>query len=225
MQANHLRPASQLAQRFGVKALAYGGPGSGKTPISNTAPRPVMCVVEPGMLSMRGSNVPAWEAYDANRISEFFEWLFKSNDSKQFDTVIVDSISQLAEIFLTQELARNKDGRNAYGVMARRVIDICNQLYYMPQKHIYLISKQQTVDENGGTIRKPYFPGKELNIQIPHMYDEILHIGLAQVSGQPKPVTAIRCQPSFDAFARDRSGRLNELEPPNLSALFNKCLG
>lgn len=95
----------------------------------------------------------------------------------------------------------------------------------MPQKHIYLIAKQQTKDEGGVNIRKPYFPGQELNIQIPHMYDEVLQIGLNNVPGQPKPVTAIRCQPTFDVFARDRSGRLNELEPPDLTALFSKCLG
>mgnify|MGYP001589050309 CR=1 FL=1 len=77
MQLNQLRPASQLAQRFGVKALAYGGPGTGKTPMINTAPRPVLCVVEPGMLSMRTSNVPAWEAYDCGKIDEFFKWLFR----------------------------------------------------------------------------------------------------------------------------------------------------
>lgn len=225
MQANQLRPASQLAQRFGVKALAFGPPGSGKTPIANTAPRPVMCVVEPGMLSMRNSNVPAWEAYDANRIDEFFDWLFKANDAKQFDTVIIDSISQLAEVILVQELARNKDGRKAYGEMSRRVMKIVNDLYYMPQKHIYLIAKQTVVDEGGVMTKKPFFPGQDLNVKIPHMYDEIVHIALASVPGQPKPVIAIRCQPSFDIMARDRSGKLSEFEPPDLTMLFNKCLG
>ena len=53
MNINDLKPASALALRLGVKCVAYGPPGSGKTPISNTAPNPVMLVTEPGMLSMR----------------------------------------------------------------------------------------------------------------------------------------------------------------------------
>lgn len=224
MQASQLKPASQLAQRFGVKALAYGGPGTGKTPMINTAPRPVLCVVEPGMLSMRTSNVPAWEAYDVPRINEFFKWLFTSNEARNYDTVGVDSISQMAEIILTEELKRNKDGRKAYGEMSRAVMEIVNVLYYLPQKHVYLIGKQSTVDEGGIMRKKPYFPGQDLNVKIPHMYDEILHIGMSQVAGMPKPVVAIRTAETFDIMARDRSGRLNELEPPDLSALFAKAM-
>ena len=120
MNIQNLKPASELAQRFGVKALVYGGPGMGKTPIIKTAPRPVLCVVEPGMLSMRDAvNIPAWDAYTPERIDEFFKWLFTSAEAKNFDTVGIDSISQLAEIILTQELNRNKDGRKAYGEMSR----------------------------------------------------------------------------------------------------------
>lgn len=224
MQASQLKPASQLAQRFGVKALAYGGPGTGKTPMINTAPRPVLCVVEPGMLSMRTSNVPAWEAYDVPRINEFFKWLFNSNEARNYDTVGIDSISQLSEIILTEELKRNKDGRKAYGEMSRAVMEIVNALYYLPQKHVYLIGKQSTVDEGGIMRKKPYFPGQDLNVKIPHMYDEILHIGMSQVAGMPKPVVAIRTAETFDIMARDRSGRLAELEPPDLSALFAKAM-
>jgi len=224
MNINQLKPASQLAQRFGVKTLAYGGPGTGKTPMINTAPRPVLCVVEPGMLSMRTSNVPAWEAYDVPRINEFFKWLFTSNEARNYDTVGIDSISQLAEIILTEELKRNKDGRKVYGEMSRAVMEIVNALYYLPQKHVYLIGKQSTVDEGGIMRKKPYFPGQDLNVKIPHMYDEILHIGMSQVAGMPKPVVAIRTAETFDIMARDRSGRLNELEPPDLSALFAKAM-
>ena len=224
MQESQLKPASQLAQHFGIKVLAYGGPGVGKTPLINTAPRPVLCVVEPGMLSMRNSNVPAWEAYDVPRIHEFFKWLSQSNESKNFDTVGVDSISQLAEIILTDELKKNKDGRKAYGEMSRAVMEIVNALYYLPNKHIYLIGKQSVADENGVMRKKPYFPGQDLNVKVPHMYDEILHIGMNQVPGMQKPVIAIRTAESYDTMARDRSGRLAELEPPDLASLFTKAM-
>lgn len=224
MNKNDLKPASQLAQRFGVKAVAYGGPGTGKTPCINSAPRPVMCAIEPGMLSMRSSNVPTFEAYDANKIDDFFKWFFTSAEAKAFDTLAIDSISQLAEVFLTQELSRNKDGRKVYGELSRRVMDIVNQLYYTPQKHIYLIAKQMVADDQGVQVKKPYFPGQDLNIKIPHFYDEILHFEFVNIPAQPKPVIGIRCHPSFDTVARDRSGKLNEIEPPDLSALFAKCM-
>ena len=225
MNIQNLKPASELAQRFGVKALVYGGPGMGKTPIIKTAPRPVLCVVEPGMLSMRdATNIPAWDAYTPERIDEFFKWLFTSNEAKNFDTVGIDSISQLAEIILTEELKRNKDGRKAYGEMSRRVMEIVNALYYLPNKHIYLIGKQAVADENGVSTKRPYFPGQDLNVKVPHLYDEILHIGPTTVPGMQGTQTAIRTKEAFDIMARDRSGKLAELEPPHLGNLFAKCM-
>lgn len=119
MRTSDLQPAGNFARQYGVKMLAYGPPGSGKTPLINTAPRPVLLITEPGMLSMR--EVPyRQEAPTVERIDEFFDWLFRSNESRNFDTVGVDSTSQLAEIVVKAELKRNRDGRKAYGEMARR---------------------------------------------------------------------------------------------------------
>lgn len=224
MQANQLQPAGKLAQRFGVKAVCYGGPGSGKTPLLNTAPRAVLCAVEPGLLSMRDSQVMTWEAYTRPKIKEFCDWLFGSAEAKNFDTVGFDSISQVAEIILTDELdpKKNKDGRAAYGKMSIAVMEIVNALYYLPQKHVYLIAKQGIEDGTG--MKKPYFPGQDLNVKIPHMYDEILHLGLHQVPGMMAPIRAIRTAGDFQHTARDRSGRLAELEEPHLTKLFQKAM-
>ncbi|AXC34302.1 Sak4-like ssDNA annealing protein [Escherichia phage Shy] len=225
MQTRDLRPAGDFARQYGVKMLAYGPPGSGKTPLINTAPRPVLLITEPGMLSMRGSTVPAWEAPTVERIDEFFDWLFRSNESKGFDTVGVDSVSQLAEIVVKAELKRNRDGRKAYGEMARKVLDHLTGLYYMQQKHTYLIAKQAMAEEEGTQVKKPYFPGQELGIQVPHLYDLIGHVAKTTVPGVQSQVLAIRTAPTFGINApRDRSGRLNELEQPDLTALFKKAM-
>lgn len=229
-----LRPASELAKQFGVKCVLYGDPGTGKTPLTMTAPRPVLLATEPGMLTMKnsGDSIPTFEAYEdredkskaPRRICEFFDWVFRSNEAKNFDTICIDSASQLAEAFLSEELKRNKHGLKAYGEMARRVLDLLTGLYYLPNKHVYLIAKQDVLNENGVTSKRPYFPGRDLNIKVPHMYDEILHIGEAPVPGQPKPVVAIRTASTFGIVARDRSCNLAEFEPPHLGNLFNKCM-
>jgi hypothetical protein len=225
MNLSNLQPLSKLSKKFGVKSIVYGGPGSGKTPIIVTAPRPIVCIVEPGTLSVRNSqfdSVPAFEADKSEKIKDFFKWIFNSNEAKQFDTIGLDSATQMAEIFLKEELARNKDGRRAYGEMARAVKDIFDKLYYLPNKHIYLIAKQGEDD----TIKKkkPYFPGQELNVYVPHLFDEILQLGNHQIPGQMQPLQSFRCKESFDSVARDRSGNLAEFEPPDLNYIFNKCM-
>ena len=144
--ANDFRPADDFARMYGVKMLNYGPPGSGKTPLLNTAPRPVLLAVEPGLLSMRGSNIPTYFASTPKHYDDFFAWLLGSNEARNFDTVGIDSISEMAERIATEELSKksssgNKvDGKAAYGAMARRVYDdYLMKLFMLQQKHAYLI--------------------------------------------------------------------------------------
>jgi len=57
MDIRDLKAASEHAQNFGCKCIIYGPSGSAKTPLVNTAPRPVLLSIEPGLLSMKGSNI------------------------------------------------------------------------------------------------------------------------------------------------------------------------
>jgi hypothetical protein len=172
---------------------------------------------------MRGSNVPTCEAYTPEAIDDFYRWLGSSAEANNVDTVCVDSLSQQAEIILTQELGRNKDGRKAYGEMSRRIMEHLNRLYFTRNKHTYLICKQGTVEEGGSQKRRPYFPGQDLSVKIPHLFDEILHLDKANMPGVGS-VVAFRCLGSYDITARDRSGKLAEFEKPDLTHIFNKIL-
>lgn len=237
MQMKDLKPAGNLAQKFGMKAIMYGKPGHGKTPMLNTAPRPVLLATEPGLLSMKGSTIPTWEAYTPERIEEFFDWVEKSSELKNFDTIAIDSGSQLAEIILAQEQRRNKDGRKAYGEMSKRCMYWYDGLFFMRQKHIILNCKSMQAEvgkqvvNNGGQISvemsyqsQPYFPGQDLGIKVPHRYDAILHVGLARVPGMPNEQVAIRTRSTSEILARDRSGNLDELEPPHIGNLIQKVM-
>jgi len=223
MNASDLKEAREFAQNYGVKALVYGGPGSGKTPLVNTAPRPVLLAVEPGLLSMRTSRVPTRLAPTWKDIADFFEWFFKSNEAKQFDTLGIDSASQICEIHLRDNPRKVAHGLQSYGKMAEDCGDIFHKLYYLQQKHIYMICKQEVEQTDGGSKLRPYFPGKDLNIKTPHLYDEVLQLGTFSVPGAGQ-VKAFQCHSSFDSYCRDRTGNLSQFEPPDLSALFAKCM-
>lgn len=229
METKDLQPAGNFAKQSGFKALVYGPPGSSKTPLINTCPRPVLLATESGLLSMKGSQVPTWQAFTSDRIDEFFKWLFHSNESKNFDTICIDSVSHLCEVYLIEILngkskAGNKvHGQAAYGEMAKCVMDNLRPLYYMQNKHTYLIAKEETTQVG---LRRPYFPGRYLPVELPHMYDAILRLAIHNV---PIPSVgtslAFRCNGSFDEVARNRTGNLAEFEPPNFHQLIQKALG
>lgn len=224
-----IKEAGDFARMFGVKAVAYGPPGGGKTPAINTAPNAILCITEPGTLSLRGSKVSACEAYTPEAIDDFFTWLASSTEANKYDTVAVDSMSQMAETFVIQELSRSskagnsQHGLKAYGEMAKRVMVYARSLYYMKNKHVYLVCKQMMIEDGPLKLKRPYFPGNQLNIEFPGLYDLIMHCALTQ-HPQHGIINAFRCRETLDILARDRSGKLDELEPLNLGYIFNKIM-
>lgn len=223
MNAADLKPAKDFALQFGCKAIVYGGAGTGKTPLLNTAPRPLLLACEPGLLSMRGSNIPTYEAYTAARIDDFFKWFFNSAETKNFDTLGVDSVSQMADIYLQEAAKTIKHGLQQYGEMATRTMGHIRTLYFKRQKHTYLICKEEILNVNNVQYRRPYFPGKQLNIDIPFQFDAILHLAKVPIPNVGEQL-AFRCIGSYDVMARNRVGTLNEFEPPNFADIVQKCM-
>jgi hypothetical protein len=220
MNINDLRPAKDHAINFGVKAIIYGPAGSGKTPIINTAPRPILLACEPGLLSMRNSTVPTYAAFDAKMIDGFFEWFFGSNETKKFDTLCIDSTTEMAEIYLRQALKTNKHGLAAYGEMADNTLKHLQTLYFMREKHIYLIAKQDIMS-NGG--KQPYYPGKLLSVIMPHKFDQILHLDIHNVPNVGQ-VRSFQCAQTLDVLARDRTGMLGMFEQPDFGQVIKKVM-
>lgn len=229
MDIRDLKAAGEHAQNFGVKAIVFGPAGTGKTPILNTAPRPVLLATEAGLLSMRGSNIPTYAAFTSKAIDEFFSWFFNSSETKNFDTLGIDSGSQIADIYLnaalqgTSKQGNKKHGMAAYGEMATNTMEHLRTLYYTRYKHVYMICKEEIADVDYQSLRRPYFPGKVLPIDVPHLYDFILRLAKANVPGAGETL-AFQCVGNMNVLARNRTGNLNEYEPPNFSDLVNKAM-
>jgi len=220
MQVSDLKEAREFAIQFGIKAVIYGPAGSGKTPIVNTAPRPLLLAVEPGLLSMRTSTVKTWLAPDTKRIDEFFNWFFNSAEAKNFDTLAIDSSSQMCDIALQEAKKTERHGLQQYGKMAEYVEPYMRRLYFLPEKHMYLIAKEETQDSG---MRRPYYPGKQLPVSIPHLYDCILRVAKVSIPNVGE-TTAFQCNGSYDVLARNRTGILDTFEPPDFSALVKKAM-
>ena len=236
MNQNDLKPAHTLAKRYGVKVTLFGDAGSGKTPIAaTTTPRPLLLLSEAGAGSLRNCNTPAFEAFTAAAIADFFKWFLKSNEPKNFDTLIIDSFSHVAEIILKEKEKQIKHGMQAYGAMNDLVMEYANDIFYLPQKHVILIAKQgliengrQKVIEGGEVItepimqKRPYFPGKELNTKLPHLFDSTWHLSEIFVNNETHK--AVRTKAIPEIFARDRGGNLADLEPAHIGNLFAKSM-
>ena len=81
-----------------VKVLVYGQAGAGKTTLITTLPAPVILSAEAGLLSIAGSNIPFLQINDMGDLKEAYKWLAESDEPKAFESVAIDSISEIAEV-------------------------------------------------------------------------------------------------------------------------------
>lgn len=217
-----------LVQRNGVKAVVYGGAGVGKTRLGTTTPRPIYLSAEKGMLSLVGTGMPVWgEVKTLADLIKANDWLVNSREAKAYDTVILDSISELADNILFAAKSSTKDGRKAHNDTYELVVfNILNNWRDLPEKHVYMIAKER-YDEDKMTMLKqfkPSMPNGNLIRELPYKFDFVFRMFQHLDMATNQTSTWLQCHADATAVAKDRSGKLEKYEPPNLGAIFTKAM-
>lgn len=204
----------------GVKTLVYGAAGTGKTTLIAGMPTPLILSAESGLLSLQGSDLAYIEVNSVSDLREAYKWLVGSDEAKRFESICLDSISEIAELTLATSLATNKDGRAAYGALNTTISEVVRVFRELPL-HVLLIAKlDKGTDELGRITYSPGMPGQKLSQSLPYFVDEVLALRVT-TTGERE----LLCQPDSLWLAKDRSGRLDRLEPPDLGALIKKIRG
>ena len=213
--------STKIVSEF-VKVLVFGDSGTGKTTLIATAPNPIIISAEAGLLSISHTSLPVIEVSTIDELYEAYHYI-NSEECEQYETVCLDSISEIGEVMLAQFKKEHKDGRAAYGQLNDDMSSLIRAFRDIKNKHIYFTAKQARIEDaaTGVAKYKALLPGKSLVQQLPYMFDEVLclHIGEDPETGKYR---YLQTQPSITHDAKDRSGKLSDPENPNLSVIFDK---
>jgi hypothetical protein len=208
-----------------VRLLVYGQAGAGKTSLIPTLPSPVVLSAEGGLLSIAGADVPFIAVKTLADVREAYDWLLNSEDSRQFESVALDSISEIAEVVLSHEKRTNKDPRAAYGAMQDTMSEMIRLFRDLPGRHVYFSAKlEKSQDEMGRMLYAPSMPGNKTGQALPYFFDEVLALRVER-DGDGKAVRALMCDSDGLWTAKDRSGKLDTWEQPDLGAVIRKITG
>jgi ABC-type cobalamin/Fe3+-siderophores transport system ATPase subunit len=120
-----------------------------------------------------------------------------------------------------------KDLRAIYGLHARSMLGWLNQLQHARERTVVFVAVlEKNTDELNISTWQPQIEGAKTGRELPAIVDEIVTMTWVDF-GDRKPVRAFVCtNPNPWGYpAKDRSGRLEQLEPPNLGALIEKLTG
>jgi hypothetical protein len=156
--------------------------------------------------------------------------------------VFLDSITDLTRQALAwaktrpeafSEKTGKPDTRGAYGLMAREVIALLKHLQHAPGKTVIMVGiLERVTDEFGRVSWQPQMEGGKAGRELPGIVDQVVSMALFSRDAQGAPVhdpergterrLVCRTGNAFGLPAKDRSGRLDETEPPDLAALLRK---
>lgn len=233
--------ASRESTSAGTKCLVYGGSGMGKTVLNATMPSPVLISAESGLLSLKQANlerlfgvghpqvcydIPVIKVSSVEDLTAAYEWCTKSAEAKNFQSVGMDSLSEIAEVVLNNAKRQVKDPRQAYGELIEKMETLIRLFRDLPEKNVLMVAKMEPMkDEMSGIVKYgPSMPGAKLAVKLPYFFDEVFRLGVNK-DPQGKEFRFLQTQPDLQYEAKDRSGALAPMEYPFLSSVFQKIQG
>lgn len=216
----------KAVESSGIKVLVYGRAGMGKTTLCATAPAPLIISAESGLLSLRHVKVPVAKVYSYADVKEVFDWVRANAHKQGLRTICLDSLTEIAEQVLTAAKAKTKDPRQAYGDLIQDMIVLVKDFRDLPQLNVVVTAKEDAVTNSvtGVTQYGPKAPGKTVGPELPYLFDEVFHASVGK-DNTGKTFHYLRTRPDAMVDAKDRSGVLDEIEYPDLNAIFSKIRG
>jgi phage nucleotide-binding protein len=207
--------------RSGVKLLVYGQAGAGKTSLIKTLPTPLVLSAEAGLLSIQDADLAYVEIKTIDDLREAYSYIV-GDGAASFESIALDSISEIAEVILNAEKKATKDPRQAYGAMQEQVSDLIRAFRDIPGKHVYMSAKlEKSQDEMGRMLYAPSMPGNKTGQQLPYFFDEVLALRVER-DQDGNVQRALMCDSDGLWQAKDRSGKLAAWEAPDLGAIIEK---
>lgn len=155
--------------------------------------------------------------------------------------VFVDSITDLTRQAMAWAKTRPEafsdktgkpDTRGAYGLLAREVIGLLKHLQHAQAKTVIFVGiLERVTDEFNRSTWQPQMEGGKAGRELPGIVDQVITMSLFAAEGdgwrhEPErgEVRRLVCRAGnpFALPAKDRSGRLDITEPPDLGALLSK---
>ena len=155
---------------------------------------------------------------------------------EKYDTLFVDSITAVSRLSyrhaeqqpeLISDRSGKKDTRAAYGLHAREMIAWLNQLQQARGLNVIFVAiLEKVVDDFNVATWQLQMEGGKTGRELPGIVDQIITMQWIDF-GDDKPVRAFVCtSPNPWGYpAKDRAGRLEQIEQPHLGKLISKLVG
>ena len=221
-----------------IKALIVGFSGAGKTTQARFLKefKPLVISAESGLLSLQGAGIDYIDISKddegklipkelrVRRLMEVYQYVLKPETQAKYNLLYLDSLTEISQVLfdaLRKEYPERKDNLVLYGELGQKMRDIIKAFRDAPHYHT-VMTCLCTVDKDESTGKR--FMAFDLiggiKEKLAQYFDLVLYL---RVNDEKK--RELVCQQTDTITAKDRSGKLELLEPGDLGLVFKKAMG
>lgn len=222
-----------------LKMLVYGEPGVGKTSLAKTLKEKTLIISsEAGLLSLADADVDFIDisvddkgqsierSERVKRLNEAYAWTLQPDVMKKYQWIFVDSLTELSQNIveaLQKQFPDRKDGLVLWGEYNKKMMAMIKTFRDIPHYNVVFTALQKVEkDENAKRFMAIDINGK-LATRIAGLFDEVFWMHIIDDDGTPtrRLLTGGR----DNVTAKDRSGKLEQFEIPDLEVIAQKIRG
>lgn len=205
--------------------ILYGPSGSGKTYSAVTIPGKTLILSAEKGLRTLVELAPDLAVAEINNMDDIREAaIFLATNDHGYQTVFIDSLSELGDMALTEAKSKTKDGRQAYMIMADTIAGMINAFNRLPLTVIMTAQEERVAQETIGQVDylyAPSIPGKAFMAKVPYKLDFVFCLR-TRVVEDGKIERAFQTGSNGDYLAKARSQRLETFENADWQEIFGK---
>ena len=154
----------------------------------------------------------------------------------KYDTYFIDSITVLARLCFQwskgqpqafSEKTGKPDNRGAYGLLGQELIAALTHLQHTRDKNVVLVGiLDEKLDDFNRKVFVPQIEGSKTGLELPGIVDQVITMtALKADDGSLYRAFVCHTLNPWGYPAKDRSGRLDQIEEPHLGRLMAKMAG
>ena len=178
-------------------------------------------------------SLPSDSAFSQAHYDHVIEQFGDTAQLDRYQTFFLDSITQLSRQCFAwcktqpgtvSDRSGKPDLRAAYGLLGQEMI---SALQHARGKNVVFVAiLDERLDDYNRKVFVPQIEGSKTSLELPGIVDEV--VTLAEIKAEDGSTYRAFVTNTINPYgfpAKDRSGRLDLLEPPHLGALIAKCAG
>ena len=180
--------------------------------------------------------LPSDSAFSQAHYDHVIEQFGDTAQLDRYQTFFLDSITQLSRQCFAwcktqpgtvSDRSGKPDLRAAYGLLGQEMISALTHLQHARGKNVVFVAiLDERLDDYNRKVFVPQIEGSKTSLELPGIVDEV--VTLAEIKAEDGSTYRAFVTNTINPYgfpAKDRSGRLDLLEPPHLGALIAKCAG